>query len=205
MPNLKNNPNSDQSNSDLDNNINNQVAKPAVNEVTTSRTNQDSYVQGRATEKNLQEHDRAIRDNRDTAWGPIIGILLGSLVALGIASMFIFSPRQEGDTIITPPPTEDSSESESESDNSPTIIDRTRETIREVPVPSTQEQPDVNINMPEGDSSPAPAPTPAPNTTNNTNIEVTPSQPESSQDAPASTEEPAQESEAPDTSETDLR
>ncbi len=198
MNNPRNNNDPDQSNLELDENINNRVAKPAVNEVTTPQSHQDSYVQGRVTEKHIQENERAVREDRDTAWGPIIGIVLGSLVALGIASMFIFSPREESDTIIVPPAVEDSSEIEPEP--SPTIIDRTRETIREVPVPSTPEQPDVNINVPQGDSSPAPAPAPAPapSTTNNTNIEVTPSQPQSSPDAPAPSPEPTPEPEPAD-------
>lgn len=187
MSNLKNDPNSPQSNTDLNGNVHNQLPEPT--------SYRDGYVHGRVTEHDKQENNQIARENNNTAKGLVIGIGVTALVALGVAAMFIFSPREEQDNIIVPPPVEqpvpqepvENSVEETEPESSTTIIDRTRETIREVPVSVPQEQPaseseapDVNVTIPQQ---------PAPEVTNNTNIEVLPGE---SQEAPEQPQDTAQ-------------
>lgn len=193
MSNLRNDPNLPQPRTDLDGNVHNELPEPT--------SYRDGYVHGRVTEHHRAEDREIAREDNNTAKGLIIGIGVTALVALGIAAMFIFSPREDNDTLILPPAVEDTVPEtpveDTEPANPPTIIDRTRETIREVPVPvpvpqeqpaqpnTNVEAPDVNVTVPSAPSSPQPAP----DVTNNTNIEVLPGE---NQQSPEQSQETAQ-------------
>ncbi len=87
--------------------------------------------------RELRRENQAIRENNNAASGLMLGIILTSLVGLGLGALFLFNQRTE-----SPAPT-----------NRQTIIERTQE----VPVPVPQPQaPDVNINVPQPEAPPAP-------------------------------------------------
>lgn len=81
----------------------------------------------------LRRDNQIARENNSASSGLMLGILLTSLVALGLGALFLFNRGGESSA-----PT-----------GSPTIIERTRE----VPVPQPQapdvQPPDVNITLPK--------------------------------------------------------
>lgn len=106
MSNSRNNSDSHQSNVNLNGN--------GHRTVENSSSYRDGYLHGRVTEHQIQENKQDVRENNKIAKGLIIGIGVTALVALGVAAMFIFSPRGEEDILIEPPPVEDSIETETQ-------------------------------------------------------------------------------------------
>ena len=88
----------------------------------------------------LRRDNQIVRENNSASNGLMVGILLTSLIGLGLGAFFLFN--RGGDT---PAPA-----------GGPTIIERTRE----VPVPQPQapdvKPPDINITVPKVEAPPAP-------------------------------------------------
>lgn len=88
----------------------------------------------------LRRDNQIVRENNSASNGLMVGILLTSLIGLGLGAFFLFNRGVD-----SPAPA-----------GGPTIIERTRE----VPVPQPQapdvKPPDINITVPKVEAPPAP-------------------------------------------------
>ncbi|WP_254567117.1 hypothetical protein [Oscillatoria sp. HE19RPO] len=163
------------------------------------------YVQGRVVE-NVRENRRRERDNDNSARGLFLGIILTSLVALGVGTLYYLSQRDGASTPATAPVPQ-----QPEAEPAPTrTIERERTLIeRVIPVPQEtsgeQEQPpaepapaepapNINITVPNSQTQEAPAeqPAPEPAAPSNININLPEINPDSTPAAPAEPAEPAE-------------
>lgn len=126
----------------------------------------DGYEQGRAVEQHRYEVNQEIRDNDNASRGLLLGILLTSLVAIGLGSYFWLNQRNRTEapvnrTIVVPTTAPSPSVSPSPS---PEVRERVIERDRIVPVPqSPAPAPNVNVTVPQPRQS-APQTAPAPTT-----------------------------------------
>ncbi|BAY61144.1 hypothetical protein NIES22_12050 [Calothrix brevissima NIES-22] len=147
------------------------------------------YVNGRDSERRYQQANLAERDSSNTANGLLLGVILTSLVTLGVGAFWYFNQRNNTvNNRVTPvlvPVPSNASPSPAASQSPPTrttIIERTREVPvivpqQQSPVKSAPTQPNINITVPPQRPTTQTAPTTSPNT---------PTQPSSSSKSPSS-------------------
>lgn len=137
----------------------------------------DGYVHGRVIENSQQAEIRRVRENDTAARGLLLGIILTSLLGLGLAAVYYLNQRNEA---VEPAVTPTTAPRAIEPSPAPTPIRSTeRETTiieRAIPVPqpSAEERPatptNIDITVPTPPSQPTPAATPT--TPPNINITV---------------------------------
>lgn len=147
------------------------------------------YVNGRDSERRYQQANLAERDSSNTANGLLLGVILTSLVTLGVGAFWYFNQRNNtANDNVTPvlvPVPSNASPSPAASQSPPTrttIIERTREVPvivpqQQSPVKSAPTQPNINITVPPQRPTTQTAPTTSPNT---------PTQPSSTSKSPSS-------------------
>lgn len=131
-----------------------------VNNSTSGRENNsytDGYIHGQVTGQH-QEDILVQRDNNNAARGLIIGILLASITALTVGTIWLFNQNNEAPTQVIPPvivpnskPDEKPSPQPQQPAQKETIIERTRDVLVPVPqpqAPSPTPKQDINITVP---------------------------------------------------------
>lgn len=160
------------------------------NGTTNPKSYNAGYLQGSNNERRYQQSNLAERDDRNTANGLLLGIILTSLASLVAIGFWYFNQRQNAELentapVVAPAPTNTPTPNPQQT----TIIERTREIPVPIPQPPTTpttapSPPQVNITIPSPPSSqtnPQTTPTPNPATTN------TPA-PENNSDTPPTVE-----------------
>src|SRR6478672_704000 len=120
---------------------------------------EEGYLNGRSSERRLQEDSYIARENNNAASGLVLGLAIAALVGIA-GGAFIYmnqrqdSPRQQ----ILPIPVPNSSQPQSQpktTQKDTTIIERTVNKTKEVipvpqqPAPAPQQKaPEININVP---------------------------------------------------------
>jgi hypothetical protein len=165
-------------------NTHTQVSRTTESVNNTPSSYGSGYVHGRDSERRYQQANLVERDNTNTANGLLVGVILTSLITLGVGAFWYFNQRNNtaGDRttpVVVPVPANPSPSPEATSSpqSQPTIIER----IREVPIPIPQPQapsapapaqPNVNITVPPQQPARENVPTPSPQTpTNNSQAE----------------------------------
>ncbi|HBB35363.1 MAG TPA: hypothetical protein DDZ80_10705 [Cyanobacteria bacterium UBA8803] len=123
-----------------------------------SATYTEGYVHGRASERSLENKVQDVRAQNTAARGLLLGIALTSLVGLVVGSLFFLARQNEQSAPVTPvivPSAQPSAQSSPQSNPETTVIERTTNTIREVPTTNQEPpaspievRPDIRINIP---------------------------------------------------------
>jgi hypothetical protein len=159
-----------------------------VNSTPNGNSYGTGYVTGRDSERRYQQANLAERDNSNTANGLLLGVILTSLVTLGVGAFWYFNQRNNPvvnkvSPVILPVPASASPSPAAIQSPPPrtTIIERTREVPvlipqQQAPVRSAPTQPNINITVPPQQPTTQTAPTTSP---------TTPNQPNSTSKSPA--------------------
>jgi len=137
---------------------------------------QEGYIQGRASERSIENERQEIRDEKTATRGLVIGAALTTLVGLTAGTLFFLNQNQanESSTPVVVPPRTASQQPAKET----TIIERNTEiqqvpTVDQNPSVDTQDsQPDIQITVPSSGQQQAP-------TQQNTTPQTVPTQPQS--------------------------
>jgi hypothetical protein len=95
-----------------------------------NRDYESGYIDGEVSQKNYEDRQEIVsreRENSSAANGLLVGILIASLIGLRIGAWYFLAGNKKPATIIVPG-------SAPTSTNNPTIIERTTERTKEVPV-----------------------------------------------------------------------
>ncbi len=147
-----------------------------VNNTPNPNAYSSGYVTGRDSERRYQQANLAERDNTNAANGLLIGVILTSLVTLGVGAFWYFNQRNNaavdnGTPVVVPVPVPNSASPSPAASQSPqsrtTIIERTREVPvvipqQQAPAPSAPTQPNINITVPSQRPAAEKAPTTSP-------------------------------------------
>jgi hypothetical protein len=150
---------------------------PTSNEIPGNPVSyRDGYVHGRVSEQRLLEEELEVRDNDNAARGLIMGIILATLVGLGLAALFFWNRQQEAPIpVVVPIPSASPTPAASQQPNRTTVIERQVEQRVPVVVPQ-QQAPDIKVIAPQ-QQAPAPSPAQQSAPAQNTIINVTPPAP----------------------------
>jgi hypothetical protein len=137
---------------------------------------QEGYIQGRASERSIENERQEIRDEKTATRGLVIGAALTTLVGLTAGTLFFLNQNQanESSTPVVVPPRTASQQPAKET----TIIERNTEiqqvpTVDQNPSVDTQDsQPDIQITVPSSGQQQAP-------TQQKTTPQTVPAQPQS--------------------------
>ncbi|BAY10647.1 hypothetical protein [Calothrix sp. NIES-2098] len=162
----------------------------------TTNSYGSGYVHGRDSERRYQQANLADRDNANAANGLLIGVILTSLVTLGVGAFWYFNQRNNATVdnsspVVVPVPVPNSASPSPAASQSPpsktTIIERTREVPVVIPQPqapasSAPTQPNINITVPSQRPAAEKAPTTSPSTSPNTSSQQSSTSKSSAQD-----------------------
>jgi hypothetical protein len=145
-----------------------------VNSTPNGNSYGTGYVTGRDSERRYQQANLAERDDSNTANGLLLGVILTSLVTLGVGGFWYFNQRNNpvvnkvSPVVVPVPASPNPSPAASQSPPArTTIIERTREVPvlipqQQAPVRSAPTQPNINITVPPQQPTTEKAPTTSP-------------------------------------------
>lgn len=165
--------------------------------VVRPNSHQEGYVEAQKVDDGrLFVEEQRVRDNDNAARGMLIGIIVASLLGLGVLAWYFLNQREAPvQQIIVPQRTSPSPQASPSTPPDVNIIVPSGQ-----PAQAPEPAPDVDNNITVPSAQPSQAPEPAPEINNNVTIPTPAAESPSSQPEAPAAETPASPSDTPDTS-----